>query len=245
VRITADTELVWRLTRYGDRKPTTLRETIPMSIALDGGSSLTNAGATHFRTIYHGVRREYREAAADWHSAIDSFDQLKLSDNAERPFPAPGMILCDRDDPIATDLLVIADFNGEEPIPAPDDIQAALSRRRTVAVFHWRRYDADAAEPLNAEIRKLARTSGLRIIAPGERVRAKTVVIGDPAVLQYAIDLCPQVAFDSLVIRGDKVMPHAASEDLRYDPVEVRANLRKLFGTEGVWTLNAATDLLP
>ena len=237
VRITADTELIWRLTRYADRKPVTILDRIPMSFALDARSSLTNAGATHFRTIYHGVRREYREAAAHWHSSVGAPDKLKLCDDVERPFPAPGMILSNPDDPVKTDLLVITDFNleGGAVLSALADIRAALSCGLSVAVFHWRRYDLDVTAPLNAEIRRMAQAARVRIIAPGERVRARTVIVGSPAILQYAIDLCPKVDFDSFVIRVDQATAHPAPGDVQYDPLQVRQNLSRLFGTEGVW----------
>ena len=237
VRITADTELIWRLTRYADRKPVTLLDRTPMSFARDAGSSLTNAGATHFRTIYHGVRREYREAAAHWHSSVGAPDELKLCDDVERPFPAPGMILSNPEDPVKTDLLVITDFNieGGAVLSALADIRAALSCGLSVAVFHWRRYDLDVTAPLNAEIRQMAQAARVRIVAPGERVRARTVIVGSPAILQHAIDLCPKVDFDSFVIRIDQATAHPAPENVQYDPLQVRQNLSKLFGTEGVW----------
>jgi hypothetical protein len=182
------------------------------------------------------VRREYREAATYWHQTVDALDKLKLTDGTQRAFPAPGMILSDREEPVKADLLFINDFNLDGGRSALADIRDALSRKLTVAVFHWRCYDLDAAEPLNSRLRQLAQATRLRIIAPGERVSAEKVIVGNPAILQHAIDRCPRVEFDSLIIRVDQMGAHPASEDPKYDQREVRANLRKLFGTEGVWT---------
>lgn len=75
-RITADKELIWRFEhlsgrpREGFRRRLILRD-CPLSFGRLAPSSLTRTGATHVLTIYHGLRREYREAALFWQGGLE------------------------------------------------------------------------------------------------------------------------------------------------------------------------------
>jgi hypothetical protein len=115
-------------------------------------------------------------------------------------------------------------------------VNAAVAQGLSVALFHWPRYDSDVTKPLNAEIRKMAQECKLRIIAPGEKVYAPNVILGDPRILEFAIDLCPEVEFVNFVAIHNQTSACSYTDDsVQYDPRVVRENLRELFGTEGTW----------
>ncbi|MEO0465149.1 MAG: glycosyltransferase family 2 protein [Pseudomonadota bacterium] len=68
VRISADTELIWRMqAAYGWHSLTKIMPDAPLALALDDDSSLTRTKQTHVSTIYYGLRRFYREIAQHWH----------------------------------------------------------------------------------------------------------------------------------------------------------------------------------
>ncbi len=237
VRASADTEFVWRLRqRWGSPRVTAVSDPrTPLAFALLDNASLTGQAATHLRTIRHGVRREYREAARHWHK-FPGREGLRFTPSS-RPFPAPGPLLPERKKPVC-DILFVADFNfvGGAYVSTMSYVQAALAQGLSVALLHWRRYDLDAQRPLKREIRQLAQDLKLQVVAPGEEVRASTIIFGYPAILQHRMDLCPKVAFDHLLVVVNQMAERLTDgSDVAYDPLVVRDNLRQLFGTEGHW----------
>jgi hypothetical protein len=240
VRISADAELVRRAKAScapGERiRPIPL--VAPLTFAFDTAASLTKHSATHGRTIHHGFRRAYHEAANHWRNQAER-GALRLDPAATtRPFPAPGPILADREPSFDCDLLFIADFNldGPDAEATLRDIDAAPASGRRVAAFHWRLYDKDVTAPLAAPLRARALRGEVRIVAPGEDIRADAVVVAGARVLEQAIDLCPRVEFHTLSVLADR-------GPLPADAGAARAVLKELFGTEGVWAPSA--DVLP
>jgi hypothetical protein len=115
-------------------------------------------------------------------------------------------------------------------------ICAAIAAGRSVAAFHWRRYDLDVTKPISNQRRDLAQRGKLQIVAPGERVRAETVIFGYPPILCHEPDLLPTLACDHLVVVVNQMASRLlGGEDPQYDPAELRETLRRRFGTEGVW----------
>ena len=55
-------------------------------------------------------------------------------------------------------------------------------------------------EPLKPTIRQMAQVGKLRVVAPGEKVRASTVIVGSPIILQHVVDLCPELFSNFIVI---------------------------------------------
>ncbi len=239
VRISGDAELIRRATTCSvNKRIGSAFDSAPLSFTLDSESSLTRESATHGRTIYHGLRREYREASDHWRAASENKDVRIDTHSQPRPFPVPGPMLPNREERAICDTLFIADFNlgGEAFTSIVKQIGAAIARGQAVAVFHWRHYHLNVTEPLNHTIRQMAHDRKLRVIAPGESVRASTVVFASPSVLQHVVDLCPKIQFEQLIVGLDQGPDGAASGYGLYDPDVVRANLMDLFGTCGTWT---------
>ena len=243
-RVAADTELVWRIERAlgnpqgGFRARRVLAE-VPLAFGRLDPASLTRSSATHILTNLHGLRREYLEAAALWHQ--DSVPRLTPGARLEATppfFPAPPVLRPERSAGPAHDLLFVGDFNfaGGTFHSAMHMLRAARGAGLSAALLQYRRYDQNVTLALKPEVRREAATREVRIIAPGEAVRAKTVVVTYPVPLAHVMDRFPRVAHEHLVVVVNQMAERdLARSDVAYDPAAVRANLEELFGGEGLW----------
>ncbi|SER03811.1 glycosyltransferase [Thalassovita taeanensis] len=94
VRVNADTEYYYRiLAAYG---PDAIREVcagLPLSFGRTETQSLTMQSATHLRTQFKGVRRDYMEAAHDWHARAHTAENMYMPCiPGQRPFRVPEAI---------------------------------------------------------------------------------------------------------------------------------------------------------
>lgn len=239
VRAAADRELIRRiLCRYGKESVTRLMRGVPLAFALDHVTSLTRHSATHIRTLFHGVRREYHAAAQYWHQSCPP-EELRLDEaSTERAFPAPGIIWPDREEAVRADMLFVMDYTmgGGAYHSTMNYVHAARAHGLSVALLDWRRYEFDVTEPLPPDLRRLAHERKLRIVSAGERVHASTVVVGYPVVLRHIIDNCPDIACDRLAVIVNQMAARlVGGGDVQYEPLTVRDNLMETFGTEGIW----------
>lgn len=236
VRISADAEFVRRTAKcFPAGAVVSVLDQVPLAFALETAQSLTKTSVTHGRTIHHGLRREYREAAAYWLQTSREEDLNLRNCTGSRRFPVPGMILPQRQKQVRCNILFVDDFNRDGDIffRGLDFIHSLIAYDYDVALFHWPHYESDVTKPLNPEIRELAQAKKVQVIAAGEKVQASTVIIHSPDILQYMIDLCPTVEFHNLFVVQQQ--PGEFEGLLNYDPDEVRANLTKLFGVPGTW----------
>jgi hypothetical protein len=243
-RIGADKELLWRMERLEGRPAEAFRRRMilpdcPLAFGRHAPGSLTRTSATHVLTIYHGQRREYREAAAFWHEGL-ARGPLPAPLRAAGPpfFPAPPMIRSRRVEDPRLDLLLIGDFNFQGGTQKSALHMARAARRAGLAtgLLHYRRYDQDVAAPLDSVVRRLAAEAGLRIVAPGERLRATTVAVTYPPALAERMDRFPEISHERLVVVVNQLAERdGARTDVAYDLAAVRGNLRALLGAEGEW----------
>lgn len=236
-RVGADREFLSRIRRLtGARMPAPVLRGCPLAFGRLSARSLTRAGATHAATARHGIRRDYHEAAAAWHATLRP-PALRTG----RPpfFPAPAAIRSDRAEAARPrDLLLIGDFNllGGTTQSALNMLDAGRARGLSAALFHHRRHDLDPTRPLAPAIRARAAASDTRILAPGERIEARIVIVTYPPPFDAVLDRFPEVTHETLAV----VVNQMAERDLArrhpvYDPARVRANLRRAFGSEGIW----------
>ncbi|OOE39352.1 hypothetical protein BZG00_10725 [Salinivibrio kushneri] len=89
VAVNADTEYYYRLQHiYGSDAIVEVMPGIPLSLGMVLTESLTQQSATHLRTQFYGVRKEYHHSALAWHSTMQS--QLPLpAEMTTRPFAVP------------------------------------------------------------------------------------------------------------------------------------------------------------
>jgi glycosyltransferase involved in cell wall biosynthesis len=240
VTIGADTEFVSRIEEaLGKDSVMGLHATVPLSFALQLETSLTRHGPTHARTIFHGVRREYREMATWWHrSGKFASPASPNALPAVRPFPVPRRINPNAEKTIRCDVLFVSDFNliGGAFVSTMNYLLACIADGKKIAVFHWRRYDLEAAKPLNGRIRELAAQGKLEIVVAEDEVETEFVVVGYPVILEHEVDGAPKIKFKSfLVIVNQMANRLFSGGDVQYDPGVIRSVLTRLYGTEGTW----------
>ena len=239
-RVSSDREFILRLDRlHGTAPPPAFLPGAPLAFGRDGMGSLTRAAATHASTQQHGIRREYREAAQLWHADLSPGGRVT---GAPPFFPAPRTIRSRPGPEARHDLLFVADFNlkGGAFHSAFNMLRAGLAAGLDCAVLHYRRYDLDPTRLLDTGFRRFATDHAVRIVAPGERIAAGTVVVTYPAVFDQMMDRFPAVAHDRLVVVVNQMAERdVAGADRAYDPARVRAHLIEAFGAEGVWAPNS------
>lgn len=102
VKVNADTEYYYRILHaYGPGSVEEVLPGVPLAFGRTLLESLTNRSATHMRTQYRGVRRDYMEAAHSWHSSATEPSDLYLSREPEQRsfYASPQIALDERDRP--------------------------------------------------------------------------------------------------------------------------------------------------
>ncbi|PSJ48227.1 glycosyl transferase family 2 [Zobellella endophytica] len=95
VRADADTEYYHRiLAAYGDKAIGDALPGVPLSFGRNLSTSLTQTSATHISTQFVGARKDYQDAASQWHAAANSITDLYMPANPDaRLFTAPDELL--------------------------------------------------------------------------------------------------------------------------------------------------------
>lgn len=91
VRFNADTEYYYRIIAvFGAGAITEVHPGVPLSFGRTDPGSLTMQSASHFRTQFFGLRRDYMEAAHFWHDRAGQAEGLYLPQHPRvRPFHVP------------------------------------------------------------------------------------------------------------------------------------------------------------
>lgn len=93
VSVNADTEYCYRLRRYyGDAAIVMVRPGIPLAFGRADNHSLSQTSATHLRTQFRGVRRDYHEAAVAWQQSASLAELYLDAEPEQRPFAVPPMM---------------------------------------------------------------------------------------------------------------------------------------------------------
>lgn len=135
-RVNADTEYYYRILYiYGARAIGEVCPGVPLAFGRTLRASLTNQSATHLRTQFTGIRRDYMEAAHSWHAHATQAKDLYLAQHpAVRPFRAPAEIALDQGNPSKSDFDLLATCNLMDEewylLANPDVMQSDLSAAR-------------------------------------------------------------------------------------------------------------------
>jgi hypothetical protein len=128
-----------------------------LALSLTRENSLTQSKATHLRSIYYGLRCNYRAAYLHWHSRLRAGDnELPLvAGEGKRRCPVPLGNRPNREADPKYDLVVISDLamRGGAFVSTLNYIVAARKAGMKVGVFHWRKYALSADAPLQARLR--------------------------------------------------------------------------------------------
>ena len=87
----ADTEYYYRILQcFGPQSVIEVLPGVPLSFGRAASTSLSQAGPTHLRTQFRGVRKDYHEAARAWHRTAKKWYLPRHP--THRPFPVPVAI---------------------------------------------------------------------------------------------------------------------------------------------------------
>ena len=166
--------------------------------------------------------------------------RLRPAGPGPRPplFPVPPSIRSDLVRADAHDLLIVGDFNfsGGTFHSTMHMLRAARAAGLDCALLHYSRYDQDVTRPLKPAVRREAWDSDVRIVAPGETLRARGVIVSYPAIFEHRMDGFPGVEHEWLAVVVNQMAERdRAGADRAYDPARVRANLVECLGGEGSW----------
>jgi glycosyltransferase involved in cell wall biosynthesis len=93
VSINADTEYYYRiLTAFGDASIAEVYPGVPLAFGRTGANNLTQSASTHLRTQFSGVRKDYMDAAREWHRSTDKSDLYMDYNPSVRSFNAPYLM---------------------------------------------------------------------------------------------------------------------------------------------------------
>ena len=238
VRVGGDREYAERLELFFGKG--SIRELAParlLSIGLARSGSLTRSSGTEIATLltYSGIRRIYRMAHTWRRSALS----------------AAGMVPAIRDtswiQPVANssrrtgtsryDMVILSDFT----LPGGSmrsSLQYALAAQHIglrVALWHWKKYSL-ACEVIDPLVFATSRTHGIDLLCSVDDVTCDWAVVGLTSILSHLPDELPRIrAKQALVLVNQFASIFSTGRFPQYDPAEARANMRTVFGNEGIW----------
>lgn len=242
VLVSADAEFYSRLKRvFGRESIFKLPRFKLLALSLTRDSSLTRSKATHLRTLYYGLRRNYRQAYRNWHDRlVGDYSELPFSAaKSPRPFPIPrGNRPSHYQQSSRYDLVVISDLAmpGGAFVSTLNYIVAARKAGKRTAVFHWPRIDLATDARPQPRLHTVCAELDVDILSPGDAVDADFVLFGYPVILQYRIDPLPVIRANQVVVVVNQFASRLVDGgDCQYDPGRIRSHLRDIFGMEGIW----------
>jgi FkbM family methyltransferase len=241
VKISADAEFYYRLRAlYGEASVLKLPTVQLLSLSLTREDSLTRSKATHLRSLYYGLRWNYRDAYSRWNEQLASDQDARIVDAAtgRRRFPVPIGCLPKKPASLDYGLVVVGDFaEADEPLRrAIGCLEAASAAGRRVAVVNWRKYERTARAPLQASFYAAVLRTGADILSPGDRVRADLVVVVEAALAEHRIDPLPELRTARVlaVVDAAPVGPAVLAVE------RVQAHLQAVFGVAPVLVASVA-----
>lgn len=93
VSVNADTEYLYRIKRaFGVKSVINVLPEVPLAFGRSDAGSLSQTSATHLRTQFGGVRRDYHLSAMQWHSKCNAKQLFMPANPDARAFAVPSAI---------------------------------------------------------------------------------------------------------------------------------------------------------
>jgi|GEM_PF-1080709 len=239
VRIGADMDMLWRFkNKFGENAVSTAYPKVPLSFSLVRPEALTQTSATHVRTIYHGIRRDYRQNYRRWRCKMPTEDIAPLpAIDACRAFPAPRQILPHRGAPPKFNRVYLADFSkGANYIElVANQIATAVSKSSDIGIFHWPNYDGAWHQDFHAKMCEMLDAFQIEQISAFQEATAKTLVLCDPHLCSHVIEGLPDFNATRLEVLCPEATSREASFDLRRQSMPSKKKLETIFKTPCFW----------
>ncbi|MEL7301285.1 MAG: glycosyltransferase family A protein [Pseudomonadota bacterium] len=170
VRISADTELIWRMqAAHGWHSLKKVMPHAPLALALDDETSLTRTKQTHVSTIYYGLRRFYREIAQYWHRQPGG---LSPENHARRLKMVPEEMFGKVEEQVSLHLVLRGDCSDPQVVAQMASIIEDPAREgQRFGLDHRPNLDRTPKRFCNGFFKLLERED-VRLIVPGTPIRA-------------------------------------------------------------------------
>ncbi len=185
VRVAADNEFIERIRRhYGEAAVVQVLPEVPLAFSLAQPGSLTRQSATHVRTVHHGLRHLYHQAARWWHRR--QVVPAMPDDRSRRPFPVPLGNMPRGEARMAFDVVVLADASPRNPALG-ELLEALLALRhagKKVVLCPWSRPNDFASRRVADDIWELCHEEEIAVAHPDITLRCEQVRVqglGEPA----------------------------------------------------------------
>ncbi|MBB3230171.1 glycosyltransferase family 2 protein [Halomonas stenophila] len=216
VRVAADNEFVDRLMcRYGKQALLRVCPQLPLAFSLVQPDSLTQHSATHVRTVQHGVRQLYHQAARWWHGrqVVPTLDV----EHRRRAFPAPLGNLPQASS--AFDVAVLADLSPRNPalFPLLERVLRLRQAGQTVVLCPWTRPDDFATRQVAGEVWELCHEEDLAIAHADVALTSRRLLVQSLGEPESWPDRVPQLRVEGQMSRLDEqALPKGLADVLRH-----------------------------
>ncbi|KPA23225.1 putative glycosyltransferase EpsE [Shimia sp. SK013] len=238
VRIGADMELLRRFeTLFGKDKITTIFSKVPLSLSLERPEALTRAQTTHVKTIYHGVRLDYRRNYLRWRSKLSQSEAPNFTTSRKRVFPAPRIMLPIRAPRVAYRSIFVADFSANAPQieEVVEVVNAAVRSGKGVGIMDWPDFERELDRGMHPIIEDLVDTFKIELVSAFEKAEAESVVLCDPYLTRFEIDGLSGLDVEQVTA----LCVDTATKGVQFDPRARRMpstqELEQIFGAPCQW----------
>ncbi|MAD52447.1 glycosyltransferase [Idiomarina sp. UBA3162] len=184
VRISADTEYIWRAQHYFGKEAILhgVAE-VPMAFALDDESSLTRTKATHVSTVYFGLRQVYREICRWYHKrGLDPTAKTSI----------PKAMLRKQGDYQVFDTVVVADFlSKQNSRDVLSNARKLAEQGEKIALLHWPSFNSKQNRFFD-EYFELLHEGLAEPVVFGDKVNAARLIVSDVELLVYPVVATPE-----------------------------------------------------
>lgn len=240
VRIGADMEFLRRFeTLFGEDKITTVFSKVPMSLSLERSEALTRAQATHVKTVYRGVRLDYRTNYLRWQAKSDPVEVSGLTTSRKRLFPAPSIMLPIREKSPSYSEIFVADFSADAPnIDKIVELVSSVSEgKRRVAIFDWPDFEAKQYRKMHPVVEELVDGFQVDLVSAHQNVSADRLVLCDPFLARFEIEGLAGLDVQRVEALCVSSTSKQAALDQRKRRMPTAAELQDMFRAPCVWHL--------
>lgn len=192
VRVAADAEFICRIERhFGCDSIIDVLPGVPLALSLVHPNSLTQRSETHVRSVFHGLRNLYHQAASWWHRR-QLFPVVEPG-CSQRFFPAPLGNWFEM--PCCFDVVAVADLSHCN-LELKRVMEALLELRVdecSVALVHWPDPDNFASQQVADEIWELCHAESLAVAHAGVSLQCQDLVVHGQLDLLQAPDRVPEL----------------------------------------------------
>lgn len=242
VRFAADSEFINRIKKIHGRKSVVSIKTGPLSFQRDSASSIVGDEILGMRGFYFGVRKEYSDAQAAYHSRAQN---LKYDGSyLERPFYVPRPMRPDRAKlPIKPhfDIIIASEFRmgGGSLNSCIEEIKASVALGLRVGLIWMFRYDLGGQKIYTAlpHVRELIDGVHVQSLSFGELATCDLLIVRYPPVLQYVQRYVPTIEANKInvIVNQPPVSDYGPGGVARYNIAECAQNLRRMFNKNATW----------